>query len=136
LIKKHKSIKNIVIVEASADNTGIGLAFSASSRGLRSGLRSVIVVPEETSEEKNNMLDLLGARIIFDPKGMKDAAIRAKKFCNKVELSVMTCQFDNKVNPNTHKKNTSKEILKNIKFRLFCFWRRHWRYYYWCSRST
>ncbi|MFP3037759.1 MAG: PLP-dependent cysteine synthase family protein, partial [Candidatus Hodgkinia cicadicola] len=110
-VKKHKSIKNIVIVEASSGNTGIGLAFVASNRGLR----SVIVVPEGISEERKNMLDLLGARIIFAAKGIKDAAIRAKKFCNKVDLAVMTCQFDNKANPNIHKKTTAKEILKNIK---------------------
>ncbi len=47
------------------------------------------------------MIDLLGVRIIFPSKG--------------IELAVMTCQFDNKINFNTHKNH----IQGNIKIRLF-----------------
>ncbi len=64
------------------------------------------------------MLDLLGARMIFVSKGIKEAIKKAKEFTDLVELAVMTCQFENKVNVRVHKINNRKIIksLNNIDY--------------------
>ncbi len=80
---------------------------------------------------KKNMLDLLGAESYLFQKEWKVLLFVQKKLCNKVELAVMTCQFDNKVNS-----NLIKTTARKYKIRLFCFWSRHWRYYSWCRRSA
>ena len=109
--KRNKYNKDTIIVEASSGNTGISIAAVAA----RKGLKCLIVVPESISEERLNMLDLLGAKIVFVSKGIKEAIIKAKEFTDQVKHAVMTCQFENKINVKVHKKTTAKEITKSMK---------------------
>ncbi len=97
-------------MEASSGNTGISIATVAA----RKGLKCVIVIPESISEERKMMLDLLGARMIFVSKGIKEAIKKAKEFTDLVESAVMTRQFENKVNVRVHKRTTAKEIMKSL----------------------
>ncbi|PIM96489.1 Cysteine synthase [Candidatus Hodgkinia cicadicola] len=109
--KKNKYRKDTVIVEASSGNTGISIASVAA----RKGLKCVIVIPENTSEENKRMLELLGARMIFVSKGIQEAIRKAKEFTGLIKSAVMTRQFENKVNIRIHKKTTAKEIIKSLK---------------------
>ncbi|PIM94972.1 Cysteine synthase [Candidatus Hodgkinia cicadicola] len=109
--KRNRYNKDTIIVEASSGNTGISIATVAA----RKGLKCLIVVPESISEEKLNMLDLLGAKIVFVSKGIDEAIRKAKEFTDQVKDAVMTCQFENKINVKIHKKTTAKEIIKSIK---------------------
>ncbi|PIM94963.1 Cysteine synthase [Candidatus Hodgkinia cicadicola] len=109
--KRNKYNKDTIIVEASSGNTGISIAAVAA----RKGLKCLIVVPESISEERLNMLDLLGAKIVFVSNGIKEAIKKAKEFTDQVKHAVMTCQFENKINVKIHKKTTAKEITKSMK---------------------
>ncbi|KON71429.1 Cysteine synthase [Candidatus Hodgkinia cicadicola] len=109
--KRNKYNKDTIIVEASSDNTGISIATVAA----RKGLKCLIVVPESISEHHTNMLDLLGAKIVFVSGGITEAITKAKEFTDNVKHAVMTRQFENKVNVKTHKKTTAKEITKSMK---------------------
>ncbi|MGP1911565.1 MAG: PLP-dependent cysteine synthase family protein [Candidatus Hodgkinia cicadicola] len=100
-----------VIVEASSGNTGIALAAAAAVRGYK----CMIVVPEGVSEERTNMLDLLGASIVFAAEGIKDAYERAVEMVNKLPNAVLVNQFENKANVRAHKIYTAKEIVKSMK---------------------
>ncbi|PIM95236.1 Cysteine synthase [Candidatus Hodgkinia cicadicola] len=108
--KRNKYNKDTIIVEASSDNTGISIATVAA----RKGLKCLIVVPESISEYHTNMLDLLGANIVFVSGGITEAITKAKEFTDNVKHAVMTRQFENKVNVKTHKKTTAKEITKSM----------------------
>ncbi len=110
-LKRNKYNPNTIIVEASSGNTGISIASVSACKGLK----CVIVVPENISEERRKMLEFLGARIIFASKGMKGAIEQAKEFTSRIKGAIMTCQFDNKINSNVHKKTTAKEIVRCLK---------------------
>ncbi|PIM95685.1 Cysteine synthase [Candidatus Hodgkinia cicadicola] len=109
--KRNNYNKDTIIVEASSGNTGISIAAVAA----RKGLKCLIVVPESISDERTNMLDLLGANIVFVSEGIEEAIRTAKEFTDQVKNAIMTCQFENKINVNIHKKTTAKEITKSIK---------------------
>ncbi|PIM95538.1 Cysteine synthase [Candidatus Hodgkinia cicadicola] len=109
--KRNKYNKDTVIIEASSGNTGISIAAVAA----RKGLKCLIVVPESISEEKTNMLDLLGANIVFVSEGIEEAIRTAKELTDKIKNAITTCQFENKINVNIHKKTTAKEITKSVK---------------------
>jgi len=86
-----------VIVEATAGNTGIGLALIGVNRGYKVAL----FVPERFSEEKVKIMKALGATVTRTPdaEGMKGAIARAEEFAKKTPGSFMAGQFDNPANP-------------------------------------
>ncbi|MFP3040106.1 MAG: PLP-dependent cysteine synthase family protein [Candidatus Hodgkinia cicadicola] len=111
LVKRKNLTPGGVIVEASSGNTGIALAAAAAVRGYK----CMIVVPEGVSEERTNMLDLLGASIVFAAEGIKDAYERAVEMVNKLPNAVLVNQFENKANVRAHRVYTAKEIVKSMK---------------------
>ncbi|MFP3039864.1 MAG: pyridoxal-phosphate dependent enzyme, partial [Candidatus Hodgkinia cicadicola] len=106
-LKQTNYDKNTIIIEISSNNAGVGLAAVAASRGLK----IVVVVTEDTVEEKLNMLELLGARIIYVGNRIEDAVVRAKDFASKFKSAVIINQFDSLVNVETHRNTTAKEIV-------------------------
>lgn len=66
------------IIEPTAGNTGIGLALAAQKRGLK----TILVVPEKFSQEKQILMRALGAKIVHTPSelGIKGAIAQAKKY--------------------------------------------------------
>ncbi|MGP1914326.1 MAG: PLP-dependent cysteine synthase family protein [Candidatus Hodgkinia cicadicola] len=111
LIKRKGLIPGGIIVEASSGNTGIALAAAAAVRGFK----CMIVVPEGTSDERTDMLDLLGASIVYAAEGIKDAYDRAVEMVNKLPNAVLVNQFENKANVRAHKTYTAREIVKSMK---------------------
>ncbi len=57
------------------------------------------------------MLELLGVWIIYAGKGIKHAIRRAKHFASKFKSVVLTCQFDNPINSEVHRKTTAREVI-------------------------
>lgn len=105
-----------VIVEATAGNTGIGLALIGVNRGYKVAL----FVPERFSEEKVKIMQALGATVTRTPdaEGMKGAINRAEEFAKKTPGSFMAGQFDNPANPEFHFKTTAEEIFEQMEGRL------------------
>lgn len=100
------------IVDATAGNTGLGIAFAA----LNKGYRIIFVVPTKFSEEKQTLLRALGAEIINTPRegGMKLASEEAKKLRDKIEGAVTLDQFKNQANPLVHYNTTGREIYDDL----------------------
>ena len=101
-----------VIVEATAGNTGIGLALIGVNRGYKVAL----FVPERFSEEKVKIMKALGATVTRTPdaEGMKGAIARAEEFAKKTPGSFMAGQFDNPANPEFHFQTTAEEIFEQM----------------------
>ena len=85
------------IVEATAGNTGIGLALIGVNRGYKVAL----FVPETFSEEKVIIMRALGAEVIRTPdaEGMQGAINRAKELASSDPNAFMAAQFENPANP-------------------------------------
>jgi cysteine synthase A len=68
--------KDTTVIEPTAGNTGIGLALA----GLAYGLEMIFVIPDTFSQEKQQLIKALGARIIHSPglEGMQGAIEKAK----------------------------------------------------------
>jgi cysteine synthase A len=105
-----------VIVEGTAGNTGIGLAMVADAMGFR----TVIVIPETQSDEKKQMLRLMGAELVEVP------AVPYRNPNNYVKISgrlaeqlaasepngaIWANQFDNVANRQAHIETTGPEIF-------------------------
>jgi cysteine synthase A len=105
-----------VIVEATAGNTGIGLALIGVNRGYKVAL----FVPERFSEEKVKIMRALGATVTRTPddQGMKGAIARAEEFAKKTPGSFMAGQFDNPANPEYHYETTAEEIFEQMEGRI------------------
>lgn len=100
------------IVEATAGNTGIGLALIGVNRGYKVAL----FVPERFSEEKVKIMRALGASVTRTPddKGMLGAIKQAQEFAAKTPGSFMALQFDNPSNPEYHFETTAEEIFEQM----------------------
>src|SRR5689334_12031776 len=105
-----------VIVEATAGNTGIGLALIGVNRGYKVAL----FVPERFSEEKVKIMQALGATVTRTPdgEGMKGAISRAEEFAQKTPKSFMAAQFNNAANPEFHFETTAQEIFEQMQGRI------------------
>jgi len=105
-----------VIVEATAGNTGIGLALIGVNRGYRVAL----FVPERFSEEKVKIMQALGADVMRTPddEGMAGAIKRAQAYAAKTHGSFMAGQFENPANPEYHYETTAEEIFEQIEGQL------------------
>lgn len=100
------------IVEATAGNTGIGLALIGVNRGYKVAL----FVPETFSEEKVMIMRALGAEVTRTPdaEGMQGAIDRAKKLASEDPNAFMAAQFENPANPDYHYETTAHEIFEQM----------------------
>jgi cysteine synthase B len=99
------------ILEPSSGNTGIGLALVARMKGYR--LR--VVLPENVSEERRQMLEIFGAVVIPSPgeEGSNGAIRQAEKLAAEDSSLVMLFQYGNPANPDAHYATTGPEILRD-----------------------
>lgn len=104
------------IVEATAGNTGIGLALIGVNRGYKVAL----FVPERFSEEKVMIMRALGAEVTRTPdaEGMQGAIDRAKALAARDPKAFMAAQFENPANPDYHYQTTAHEILEQMEGRV------------------
>ena len=104
------------IVEATAGNTGIGLALI----GVQRGYRVELFVPERFSEEKVTLMRALGAAVTRTPdtEGMQGAIRRANEFVARNPDAFMAGQFDNPANPAYHYETTAQEIFEQMEGRM------------------
>lgn len=100
------------IVEATAGNTGLGIAFAA----LNQGYKVIFVVPEKFSSEKQVLMRALGATIINTPRkgGMLGAAAKAQELLSQIKGAVSLEQFKNMANPKAHYETTGPEIYHDL----------------------
>lgn len=110
-IEKKLINKGDTIVEASAGNTGIGLAIS----GNHFGIHTVIFVPEGFSEEKVSIMHALGAEIkrTDEALGMKGAQNAAKQYEADTGALYIN-QFENEDNPRTYAHTLAQEITLEL----------------------
>lgn len=100
------------IIEATAGNTGIGLALAAIGKGYR----VILVVPEKFSNEKKELMRALGAELILTPtsQGMVGAAARARELAAAIPGAYVARQFENPANPAAHYASTGPEIWQQL----------------------
>ena len=100
------------IVEATAGNTGLGIAFAALNRRYR----IIFVVPTKFSEEKQTLMRALGAEIVHTPRedGMLGAAKKAAEIRASIPGSISLEQFKNPANPLAHYETTGPEIYADL----------------------
>jgi len=104
------------IVEATAGNTGIGLALIGVNRGYKVSL----FVPESFSQEKVIIMRALGADVVRTPDadGMQGAIDRAKQLVTRDPNAFMAGQFENPANPDFHYQTTAPEIFEQMQGRV------------------
>ncbi|KRE30671.1 cysteine synthase [Mycobacterium sp. Soil538] len=100
------------ILEPTSGNTGISLAMAA----LLKGYQMVCVMPENTSIERRQLLELYGARIIYSPAegGSNTAVAHAKELAAQNPSWVMLYQYGNPANAAAHYEGTGPELLADL----------------------
>jgi [CysO sulfur-carrier protein]-thiocarboxylate-dependent cysteine synthase len=100
------------ILEPTSGNTGISLAMVARLRGYR----LVCVMPENTSIERRQLLDMWGAEVIYSPAagGSNGAVAVAKELAVEHPDWVMLYQYGNLANVRAHYESTGPEILAEL----------------------
>jgi cysteine synthase A len=104
------------IVEATAGNTGVGLALV----GVNRGYRVVLFVPEGFAEEKCMLMRGFGAEVHRTPEaeGMAGAIRRARAMASDDPNAFAAMQFDNQANPQFHHDTTAQEIWEQMEGRV------------------
>jgi cysteine synthase A len=107
------------IVEATAGNTGVGLALV----GVQKGYKVVFFVPEKFSKEKVMLMECFGAKVYRTPteEGMEGAIDRAKKLTEQSAHFWFAAQFSNPGNPQIHYDTTAQEIWEQTEGRIDAF---------------
>jgi cysteine synthase len=100
------------ILEPTSGNTGISLAMVAKLRGYR----MICVMPENTSEERRQLLRMWGAEIVSSPAaGGSNEAVRVAKILAKENPDwVMLYQYGNPANALAHYEGTGPEIFADL----------------------
>src|SRR5882724_770116 len=108
--------KGSTIIEATAGNTGIGLALI----GVNRGYRVIFCVPERFSEEKVKIMRALGAEVLRTPdaEGMLGVISKAKEMASQIPGSFTALQFENHANPDYHYDTTAREIWEQMEGRI------------------
>ena len=114
--KKGILKKGGTIIEGTAGNTGLGIAFAA----LNKGYRVIFVVPTKFSQEKQTLMKALGAEIINTPReeGMLGAAKKAEELKSQIPDAISLKQFENPANPMVHYSTTGKEIYDDLEGKI------------------
>jgi cysteine synthase len=100
------------ILEPTSGNTGISLAMVARQRGYA----LICVMPENTSVERRQLLEMYGAQIISSPAagGSNQAVAMAKELADQHDDWVMLYQYGNPANAQAHYEGTAPEILADL----------------------
>ena len=101
--------KGDTIVEATSGNTGISLAMMCAERGLK----CVIVMPSDMSEERKKMMKFFGAELHEVGEGDFDGAIAYKEYLADIHGYIELNQFNNSLNIECHKNNTFVEVIND-----------------------
>ena len=111
--------KNSVITEATAGNTGVGLALV----GVNRGYRVVLYVPEGFAEEKCALMRGFGAEVHRTPEaeGMAGAIRQAISLAKSDPNVWPALQFDNPANPRFHHDTTAVELWEQMDGRIDAF---------------
>lgn len=100
------------ILESSSGNTGIALAMLARIKGYT----FKVVLPENVSIERRQLLDVWGAEVIDSPgsEGSNGAMRRAMKLAEENPEWYFPYQYGNPANPRAHYESTGPEILRDV----------------------
>src|SRR5699024_8317510 len=111
--------KGTTIIEPTSGNTGIGLAMNAAAKGYR----AIIIMPDNSTEERINILKAYGAEVVLTPsiEKMPGAIRKAKEIQKQIPNSFIPQQFENEANPDIHRKTTALEILEQMDGKLDAF---------------
>lgn len=107
------------IIEATAGNTGVGLAQAASVHGLR----CIFVLPDKMSREKISLLRAYGAEVVVTPTAVPPDSPEsyngvADRLAREIPGAFRASQFDNPDNPAAHYETTGPEIWRDTGGRL------------------
>lgn len=110
----------MTLIEATAGNTGIGLALIAASKGY--GL--VCVMPEKMSADKREALKALGAEVVITPNAPPHSPDHFKNVAERLAQErglFLTDQFRNPANVKVHEETTGPEILSQTQGQIGAF---------------
>lgn len=107
------------IIEPTSGNTGIGLAMNAAAKGYR----AILVMPDNMSKERINLLRAYGAEVVLTPSELRmpGAIAKAVELQKEIPNSFIPQQFENPANPDIHRITTAKEIFEQMEGRLDAF---------------
>lgn len=110
----------MTLIEATAGNTGVGLALVAAARGYS----LVCVMPEKMSVDKRRALEALGARVVITDNAPPSSPANFQNVARAMAESqgwFLTDQFDNPANVRVHERRTGAEILRQVDGRIGAF---------------
>src|SRR3954449_12799956 len=100
------------ILEPTSGNTGISLAMICS----RKGYPLKVVMPDNVTEERTQLLRMYGAEIVYSPgeQGSNGAVAKALEMAEADSSYYMPYQYGNQANPDAHYHGTAVEILEEL----------------------
>ena len=100
------------ILEPTSGNTGIALAMICS----RKGYRLKVVMPDNVTPERTQLLQMYGAEIVYSPgdQGSNGAVALALEMAAADASYYMPYQYGNQANPDAHYNGTAPEILEEL----------------------
>jgi cystathionine beta-synthase len=110
------------IIEATAGNTGVGLAMIAAVKGYR----SIFVLPDKMSAEKIRLLKAFGAEVVITPTAVAPDSPDsyngvADRLAREIPGAWRPNQFTNLSNPEVHYRNTGYEIWEETEGKITAF---------------
>ena len=107
------------IIEPTSGNTGIGLAMAAAAKGYR----AILVMPDNSTSERINILKAYGAEVVLTPSDekMPGSIKKALELQETIPGSFIPQQFENAANPDVHRHTTALEIIEQMEGKLDAF---------------